>query len=212
MVRLNSVHTAEITSRPTHRRSRYVPYEKTGPTQRWKARSNSDAGHESKSQHESSGQGLNSCFNDGSSAAQEEGDTRADNQWSSGKRLLSQIVSPGQMLHDDHVTKRITPWLLTYSPTEKLVPMDAQIIGALHDSEAMETGKEGGEMAVEKDEGVDLLGEELLEMEASHIQSTEEDRGRVDMATREKPKQSSSHRGGGRPRIPMGVQKFKQFS
>ncbi|CAH8318405.1 unnamed protein product [Eruca vesicaria subsp. sativa] len=194
----------KITSRPNHKKSRYVPYEKTGPTQRWRARNSSAADHEPKSRDESSAQGLTSGVNDGSSAAQEEVDTRNDNHWSSGKRLSSQIVSPGQFLHDDHVTKRITPRLLTYSPTEKLVPVDAQIIGALHDSEAMETGEEGGEVAVEDDEGGDLLGEELLEMEASHIQSAREDRGREDMTTREKPKQSSSHRGGGRTRIPMG--------
>ncbi|CAH8358580.1 unnamed protein product, partial [Eruca vesicaria subsp. sativa] len=87
--------------------------------------------------------------------------------------------------------------------------MDAQIIGALHDSEVMETGEEGGDVVAEDDEGGDLLGEELLEMEASHKQCTEETRGREDMATREKLKQSSSHRGGGRARLPMGVQSKK---
>ncbi|KAF3505510.1 hypothetical protein F2Q69_00006359 [Brassica cretica] len=61
-------------------------------------------------------------------------ETAHDPHKSSGKRIASQIVTPTRHDIDDNVTKRprVSPRLLTFSPTEKTLPADSQIIGALN--------------------------------------------------------------------------------
>ncbi|CAH8351053.1 unnamed protein product [Eruca vesicaria subsp. sativa] len=117
------------------------------------------------------------------------------------------------MHHDDHVTKRGTPRMLTYSPTEKVLPKDAQIIDALHGTDAIDTNNIDVEFQeksmTEGEDGTDLLGKELLEMEARNTHTTEGDKAKTNEALRGKPRHSSTHRRGGRSRIPMGIQRKK---
>ena len=58
-----------------------------------------------------------------------------DTQQSSEKRIASLIVTPSRHAHDDNVNKwpRVSPRLLTFFP--HLLPVDAQVIGALNDME-----------------------------------------------------------------------------
>ncbi|CAN6868897.1 unnamed protein product [Brassica oleracea] len=73
----------------------------------------------------------------GSSTQQADGIMMQDTQQSSGKRIASLIVTPSRQALDDNVTKRprVSPRLLTFSPTEDVLPVDAQVIGALNDME-----------------------------------------------------------------------------
>ena len=94
------------------------------------------------------------------------------------------IVTPSRHAHDDNVTKRprVSPRLLTFSPTEEVLPVDAHVIGALNDMEITSNRAERlhDTVMVEGDNEDDLLGEDLMDMEADIIKSTERDAGNID--------------------------------
>ncbi|WZZ61582.1 hypothetical protein YC2023_061689 [Brassica napus] len=106
-------------------------------------------------------------------------ETFYDSHKSSGKRIASQIVTPARHDNDDNVTKhpRVSPCLLTFSPTEKVLPADAQIIGALNDMEIIDTTNTDVElhdtMMVAETQDDDLLGEDLMDMEDGTNTETE---------------------------------------
>ncbi|KAF2557502.1 hypothetical protein F2Q68_00017252 [Brassica cretica] len=106
-------------------------------------------------------------------------ETFHDSHKSSGKRIASQIVTPARHDNDDNVTKhpRVSPCLLTFSPTEKVLPADAQIIGALNDMEIIDTTNTDVElhdtMMVAETQDNDLLGEDLMDMEDGTNTETE---------------------------------------
>lgn len=116
---------------------------------------------------------------------------------SSGKKEASKTVTPTQYGQDDNVTKRDRGLArsLTSSPKEKMLPVDAQIIGALNDMEIndtsnIEVGADDTSMVAEDD----LLGEELMDMEAGVIKEAEANVEKADMVMIEKSKTSSSYR------------------
>ncbi|KAF2586453.1 hypothetical protein F2Q70_00035737 [Brassica cretica] len=87
--------------------------------------------------------------------------------------IASLIVTPSRHAHDDNVTKRprVSPRLLTFSPTEEVLPVDAQVIGALNDMEITSNRAERlhDTVMVEGDNEDDLLGEDLMDMEADIV-------------------------------------------
>ncbi|WZZ72749.1 hypothetical protein YC2023_084119 [Brassica napus] len=114
-----------------------------------------------------------------SSVHQPADETAHDSHKSSGKRIASQIVTPARYDNDDNVTKcpRVSPRLLTFSPIEKVLPADAQIIGALNGMEIIDTTntdvKLHDTMMVAETQDDDLLGEDLMDMEAGTNAETE---------------------------------------
>ncbi|XP_013700322.1 uncharacterized protein LOC106404122 [Brassica napus] len=96
-----------------------------------------------------------------------------DTEQSSGKRIASLTVNPSRHAHDDNVTKRprVSPRLITFSPTEEVLPVDAQVIGALNDMEITSNRAERlhNTVMVEGDNEDDLLGEDLMDMEADIV-------------------------------------------
>ncbi|KAJ4889283.1 Uncharacterized protein Rs2_29031 [Raphanus sativus] len=119
---------------------------------------------------------------------------------SSGKRIASKVVTPSR--HDQeldvHVTKRrhVSPRLLTFSPTEKGSLENEQIIGALSDMEIVEQGNLDEESHDTKmdvdDHDDDLLGEELMEIEASKMNGNKDEVVKEDKVTR-RPRGSLSN-------------------
>ncbi|KAF2532287.1 hypothetical protein F2Q70_00029300 [Brassica cretica] len=144
----------------------------------------------------------------GSSTQQSDGVMMQDTQQSSGKRIASLIVTPSRHDLDDNVTKRprVSPRLLTFSPTEEVLPVDAQVIGALDDMEI--TSNSAWRLNdADKSEGGnedDLLGEDLMDMKADIVKLTERDAGN-DKGVLERSKPLSSSRRGGKHRAPLGL-------
>ncbi|KAG2247576.1 hypothetical protein Bca52824_087204 [Brassica carinata] len=97
----------------------------------------------------------------GPSTQQSAGLMVQDAQQSSGKRIvLGSKTRP-----------RVSPRLLTFSPTEEVLPVDAQVIGALNDMEITSNRVERlhDTVMVEGDNEDDLLGEDLMDMEADIV-------------------------------------------
>uniref|UniRef100_M4EWG3 Uncharacterized protein n=1 Tax=Brassica campestris TaxID=3711 RepID=M4EWG3_BRACM len=151
----------------------------------------------------------------GESCSKQAADTMIQGEHqSSGKRIASQIVTPSCQVPDDNVTKRarVSPRLLTFSPKETVLPGDAPIIGALNDMEIMEPCMEDGSkdaLLVADDHEDDLLGADLMDMEANVVDKLVVDVRMPDKATVEKHKPSSSYKNGGRSGFPLGVQSRK---
>ncbi|KAL0845563.1 hypothetical protein Bca101_018809 [Brassica carinata] len=137
-------------------------------------------------------------------------------QQNSGKRLASQIVTPNRVDQDVNVTKRrrdVTR-VLSFSPKEDVLPMDAQIIGALNDMEIIGTSNiEYGTMMIDEQED-DLLGEELMDMETGGNKETEAIHKETNEVTEMEMVSSSrkgghsfssTHKGGRRLGIPLGL-------
>uniref|UniRef100_M4D0Z8 Uncharacterized protein n=1 Tax=Brassica campestris TaxID=3711 RepID=M4D0Z8_BRACM len=144
----------------------------------------------------------------GSSTQKSDGVMMQDTQQSSGKRIASLIVTPSRQALDDNVTKRprVSPHLLTFSPTEEVLPVDAQVIGALNDMEitSNSAGRLNDADKSEDRNGDDLLGEDLMDMEADIVKRTEKDE-RNDKGVLERSKPSSSSTRGGKRRAPLGL-------
>ncbi|KAG2266457.1 hypothetical protein Bca52824_073536 [Brassica carinata] len=134
---------------------------------------------------------------------------------SSGKRIAGQIVTPARHDNDKNVTKcpRVCPRLLTFSPTEKALPADAQIIGALNGMEIVDTINTEVElhepMMVAETQDDDLLGEDLMEMEAGPEGNVQEVERKGEVSALVKPRTSSSYKSGGRSGFPLGLQNKK---
>ncbi|KAG5410678.1 hypothetical protein IGI04_006997, partial [Brassica rapa subsp. trilocularis] len=129
--------------------------------------------------------------------------------------LLCIILMMNWHDNDDNVTKRprVSPRLLTFSPTEKALPADAQIIGALNGMEIVDpinTEEElhDQEMLAEIQED-DMLGEDLMEMEAGSTSNVQQVERVGDVNARVKLRTSSSYKSGGRTGFPLGLQNKK---
>ncbi|KAF2549301.1 hypothetical protein F2Q70_00022981 [Brassica cretica] len=143
-------------------------------------------------------------------------ETFHDSHKSSGKRIASQIVTPARHDNDDNVTRhpRVSPCLLTFSPMEKVLPADAQIIGALNDMEIIDTTNTDVElhdtMMVAETQDDDLLGEDLMDMEDGTNTETKGNGQKVvwkgDTTALVKLRSSSSYKNGGRS---LGLQSKK---
>ncbi|WZY77668.1 hypothetical protein YC2023_024052 [Brassica napus] len=126
----------------------------------------------------------------GESCSKQAADTMIQGEHqSSGKRIASQIVTPSCQVPDDNVTKRarVSPRLLTFSPKETVLPGDAPIIGALNDMEIMEPCMEDGSkdaLLVADDHEDDLLGADLMDMEANVVDKLVVDVRMPDKATK----------------------------
>ncbi|WZZ70713.1 hypothetical protein YC2023_082083 [Brassica napus] len=163
---------SKLTSEHTHQSSRYAPYGKhKRTTWRMKERSTSRKVHN-------------------------------EERISSGRRIASQIVTPARHDNDGNVTKRprVCPRLLTFSPTEKALPADAQIIGALNGMEIVDTINTEVElhepMMVAETQDDDLLGEDLMEMEAGPEGNVQEVERKGEVSALVKPRTSSSYKSG----------------
>ncbi|KAF2600559.1 hypothetical protein F2Q68_00009706 [Brassica cretica] len=129
---------------------------------------------------------------------------------SSGKRIASTIVTPVRYDHDVNVTKRgkgITR-SITFSPKEKGSPAEDQTIGALTGMGIGGTSNTidevyDKEMMIEDQED-DLLGEDVMEMEVEGSKNVGVHNQMADKAI-EKSKASSSHKSGGKSRIPEDI-------
>ncbi|KAH0936542.1 hypothetical protein HID58_013659 [Brassica napus] len=169
----------KLASEYTRQSSRYAPYGKQRPTV-WRAKERSPA-HEvyNADRSGSLAHGTHMRFT-GEPSVHHSDDELVHK--SSGKRIASQIVTPARHDNDDNVTKRprVSPRLLTFSPTKKALPVDAQIIGALNGMEIVDpinTEEElhDQEMLAEIQED-DMLGEDLMDMEVgstSNLQQVE---------------------------------------
>ncbi|KAH0859200.1 hypothetical protein HID58_087461 [Brassica napus] len=140
---------------------------------------------------------------------------RSMSRESSGKRIASQIMMPARHENDDNVTKRprVSPRLLTFSPTEKALPADAQFIGALNGMEIGDTINTDVElhdpvMVVETQDD-DLLGEDLMDMEAETEGNVQEVEREGDVSALVKPRTSSSYKSVGRSGFPLGLHNKK---
>ncbi|KAG2288405.1 hypothetical protein Bca52824_048009 [Brassica carinata] len=134
---------------------------------------------------------------------------------SSRKEIASAIVTPSRQGRDENVTRRDrdTVRLLSFSPKEKAQLDDAQIIGALNDMEIIGTSnmedvdREDSLMVVDNDD--DLLGDELMDMDAEAIKDAPAVGAEGVEATKGKPRASSSRKIGSRAGIPLGLPKKK---
>ncbi|KAL0816435.1 hypothetical protein Bca101_072879 [Brassica carinata] len=130
-------------------------------------------------------------------------ETFHDSHKSSGKRIASQIVTPARHDNDDN-----------FLPTEKVLPADAHIIGALNDMEIIDTTNTDVElhdtMMVAETQDDDLLWEDLMDMEDGTNTETEGNGRKVvwkgDTTALVKLRSSSSYKSGGRS---LGLQSNK---
>ncbi|KAG2312194.1 hypothetical protein Bca52824_023751 [Brassica carinata] len=134
----------------------------------------------------------------------------------SGKRLASQVVTPNGVDQDVNVTKRrrdVTR-VLSFSPKEDVLPMDAQVIDALNDMEILESSKLKDGMMMIDDQEDDLLGDELMELESEGHKEVEVTHKEYNVGTERDTASfnnlsgtevSSSHKGGRRLGIPLGL-------
>ncbi|CAN7076703.1 unnamed protein product, partial [Brassica oleracea var. botrytis] len=203
---------SKLTSEHTHQSSRYAPYGKhKRTTWRMKERSTSRKVHNEERIVSRAGTHIQSTGE--SSVHQPTVETIHD--ISSGRRIASQIVTPARHDNDDNVTKRprVCPRLLTFSPTEKALPADAQIIGALNGMEIVDTINTEVElhepMMVAETQDDDLLGEDLMEMEAGPEGNVQEVERKGEVSALVKPRTSSSYKSGGRSGFPLGLQNKK---
>ncbi|CAN7022955.1 unnamed protein product, partial [Brassica rapa subsp. trilocularis] len=184
--------------------SRYAPYGKHKPTT-WRVKEWSTSCAVDNEEGTASYVGTQSRSN-GDVSVQIPDDVMVhDPHKSGGKRIASQIVTPVRNDNDDNVTKRprISPRLLTFSPTEKVLPDDAQIIGALNGMEIAPEIQDETMIAMETQDD-DLLGEDLMEMEGTGREVEPVGNG----SERVKPRKSS-HKSGGRSGFPFGIQNKK---
>ncbi|KAF2556897.1 hypothetical protein F2Q68_00016186 [Brassica cretica] len=134
---------------------------------------------------------------------------------SSRKKIASAIVTPSRQGRDENVTRRNrdTVRLFSFSPKEKAQLDDAQIIGALNDMEIIGTSnmedvdREDSLMVVDNDD--DLLGDELMDLDAEAIKNAPAVGAEGVEATKGKPRASSSRKIGSRAGIPLGLRKKK---
>ncbi|CAN6906135.1 unnamed protein product, partial [Brassica oleracea] len=204
----------KLTSEHTRQSSCYAPYGKHKPTTwRVKERSTSREVHNEERIVSHAGTHIQSTGE--SSVHQPAVETIHDLHKSSGKRIAGQIVTPARHDNDKNVTKcpRVCPRLLTFSPTEKALPADAQIIGALNGMEIVDTINTEVElhepMMVAETQDDDLLGEDLMEMEAGPEGNVQEVERKGEVSALVKPRTSSSYKSGGRSGFPLGLQNKK---
>ncbi|CDY08694.1 BnaC03g54880D [Brassica napus] len=195
----------------TRQSSRYAPYGKQKPTT-WRVKERSpprDLHNEGRIEPHAHGTHLRSIGD--SSLRQPSAETAHDSHKSSGKRIASQIVTPARHDHNDNITKRprVSPRLLTFSPMEKALPSDAQIIGALNGMEIVDTINTDVELhdplTVPETQDDDMLGEDLMEMEPESDDNVREVERKGHESVRVKPRTSSSYKSGGRSGFPLGL-------
>ncbi|KAH0868500.1 hypothetical protein HID58_075522 [Brassica napus] len=202
----------KLASEYTRQSSRYAPYGKQRPTV-WRAKERSPAREVyNEDMSGSLAHGTHMRFTCEPSVHHSDDELVHK---SSGKRIASQIVTPARHDNDDNVTKRprVSPRLLTFSPTEKALPADAQIIGALNGMEIVDpinTEEElhDQEMLAEIQED-DMLGEDLMDMEAGSTSNVQQVERVGDVNARVKLRTSSSYKSGGRSGFPLGLQNKK---
>ncbi|KAL0758683.1 hypothetical protein Bca101_074833 [Brassica carinata] len=205
-------HDRKIRSTFTRQSSRYAPYEKK-KQHSWRIKDHSKTREDVNMKRIAPYVSIPRTGDiGGSSTQQSDGVMMQDTQQSSGKRIASLMVTPSRHALDDNVTKRptVSPRLLTFSPTEEVLPVDAQVIGALNDMEITSNSAERLNDA-DKSEGGnedDLLGEDLMDMKADIVKLTERDAGN-DKGVLERSKPSSSSRRGGKRRAPLGLLRKK---
>ncbi|KAF3592930.1 hypothetical protein DY000_02020715 [Brassica cretica] len=174
-------HDRKIRSTFTRQSSRYAPYEKK-KQHSWRIKDHSKTREDVNMKIIAPYVSIPRTGDiGGSSTQQSDGVMMQDTQQSSGKRIASLIVTPSRHALDDNVTKRptVSPRLLTFSPTEEVLPVDAQVISALNDMEITSNSAERLNDA-DKSEGGnedDLLGEDLMDMKADIVKLTERDAG-----------------------------------
>ncbi|WZZ86958.1 hypothetical protein YC2023_115537 [Brassica napus] len=166
-------HDRKIRSAFTRQRVRYAPYEKK-KQHSWRPKDQSETREDGNMKSIASYVPLPRTGDiGGSSTQQADGIMMQDTQQSSGKRIASLIVTPSRQALDDNVTKRprVSPRLLTFSPTEDVLPVDAQVIGALNDMEitSNSAGRLNDADKCEDGNADDLLGEDLMDMEADIV-------------------------------------------
>ncbi|KAG5388507.1 hypothetical protein IGI04_030048 [Brassica rapa subsp. trilocularis] len=202
----------KLASEYTRQSSRYAPYGKQRPTV-WREKERSPAREVYNADRSGSlAHGTHMRFT-GVPSVHHSDDELVHK--SSGKRIASQIVTPARHDNDDNVTKRprVSPRLLTFSPTEKALPVDAQIIGALNGMEIVDpinTEEElhDQEMLAEIQED-DMLGEDLMDMEVGSTSNVQQVERVGDVNARVKLRTSSSYKSGGRSGFPLGLQNKK---
>ncbi|KAH0881869.1 hypothetical protein HID58_057965 [Brassica napus] len=200
-------HDRKIRSAFTRQRVRYAPYEKK-KQHSWRPKDQSETREDGNMKSIASYVPLPRTGDiGGSSTQQADGIMMQDTQQSSGKRIASLIVTPSRQALDDNVTKRprVSPRLLTFSPTEDVLPVDAQVIGALNDMEitSNSAGRLNDADKCEDGNADDLLGEDLMDMEADIVRRTEREEGN-DKGVLERSKPSSSSTRGGKRLAPLG--------
>ncbi|WZY70567.1 hypothetical protein YC2023_002807 [Brassica napus] len=199
-------HDRKIRSAFTRQRVRYAPYEKK-KQHSWRPKDQSETREDGNMKSIASYVPLPRTGDiGGSSTQQADGIMMQDTQQSSGKRIASLIVTPSRQALDDNVTKRprVSPRLLTFSPTEDVLPVDAQVIGALNDMEitSNSAGRLNDADKCEDGNADDLLGEDLMDMEADIVRRTEREEGN-DKGVLERSKPSSSSTRGGKRLAPL---------
>ncbi|RID45761.1 hypothetical protein BRARA_I02463, partial [Brassica rapa] len=201
-------HDRKIPSAFTRQSVRYAPYEKN-KQHSWRIKDHSETREDVNMKSIAPYVPIPRTGDIGGSSTQKsDGVMMKDTQQSSGKRIASLIVTPSRQALDDNVTKRprVSPRLLTFSPTEEVLPVDAQVIGALNDMEitSNSAGRLNDADKSEDRNGDDLLGEDLMDMEADIVKRTEKDE-RNDKGVLERSKPSSSSTRGGKRRAPLGL-------
>ncbi|KAF3594906.1 hypothetical protein DY000_02026406 [Brassica cretica] len=205
----------KINNKAPHCNSRYAPYEKKDKKS-WRVKEQNetrDIGfvgrHESYAHH--SKQTQIECSSNNTSDLLEH-----NVRQSSGRKIASKIVTPARDDQENNVTIRDIGLArtLSFSPTEKLLTADDQIIDALNDMEIIGTSNIEGDpyetAMVGEDHEDDLLGDALLDMEDSVMNDAEEmvdtgSREKADTAKTEKSK-ALSYKSGGLSGIPLGLQ------
>ncbi|KAL0730664.1 hypothetical protein Bca4012_026758 [Brassica carinata] len=192
--------------------SRYVPYEKK-QSQAWRAKVVEEA-HVVSTRSEQESYARSSPPDRVAKSVTEMMDHPYPQN--SGKRLASQVVTPNGVDQDVNVTKRrrdVTR-VLSFSPKEDVLPMDAQVIDALNDMEILESSKLKDGMMMIDDQEDDLLGDELMELESEGHKEVEVTHKEYNVGTERDTASfnnlsgtevSSSHKGGRRLGIPLGL-------
>ncbi|KAH0853275.1 LOW QUALITY PROTEIN: hypothetical protein HID58_093345 [Brassica napus] len=182
----------------SRRNNRYAPYQKQ-QAQTWRAKEKMEKrlGMEMIN-CEPYDHGMNLRQTD-SPSPQRSADISMEDR-SSRKKIASAIVTPSRQGRDENVTRRDrdTVRLLSFSPKEKAQLDDAQIIGALNDMEIIGTSnmedvdREDSLMVVDNDD--DLLGDELMDMDAEAIKDAPAVGAEGVEATKGKPRASHPSR------------------
>ncbi|KAF2545854.1 hypothetical protein F2Q70_00022234 [Brassica cretica] len=194
----------------SRRNNRYAPYQKQ-QAQTWKAKEKMEKRLGMEMINCDHGMNLRQTA---SPSPQRSADISMEDR-SSRKKIASAIVTPSRQGRDENVTRRNrdTVRLLSFSPKEKAQLDDAQIIGALNDMEIIGTSnmedvdREDSLMVVDNDD--DLLGDELMDLDAEAIKNAPAVGTEGVEATKGKPRASSSCKIGSRAGIPLGLPKKK---
>ncbi|KAH0870526.1 hypothetical protein HID58_077548 [Brassica napus] len=204
----------KINNKAPHRNSRYAPKIKNhGELEQNETRDIGFVGrHESYAHH--SNQTQIECSSNNTSDVLEHNVRQI-----SGRKIASKIVTPTRDDQENNVTirDRGLARTLSFSPKEKLLTADDQIIDALNDMEIIGTSNIEGDpyetAMVGEDHDDDLLGDALLDMEDSVMNDAEEmvdtgSREKADTTKTEKSK-ALSYKSGGFSGIPLGLQSKK---